>query len=476
MPTNTTQRLLAPLAAVGVSLACLSGCELVNNEADFFDDTLPTIIRYSTSIQPVLDANCTSCHGAAVSEAGLRLDSWANVVSGSNFGEAIIPFEPTRSRMIRMIENATSTHPGDAGGDTLSVADTKLLKQWIAAGARDDDRNVPSANATDLLYVTDQGSATVSVIDRATSLVIRVVDLTDHGFSPAANPISIAVEPDGAAWYVSLAGDNAIAKFDRANRLVGQVSFVAPGPLALHPTDDLLYVARERTIANPPLTIGKVTRSTMALDEIPVLFPRPHSVAIDATAGYVYVGSFGQNQISRITIATDSVAYIGVDGPQHGLLQGAISDITSLMITTGLTSSTLLVHDTSTPDTLRFVDTLPLNGQPSQPAFLPDGMAAYVPSTATHSISRVSFDPLQVERVILGNGISAPQGVVVSSDGRFVYVANQNPAGPSEYVPRHLFDDEPRTGTVVVIDTQTDTIVRVIEVGTSATGIATRAG
>jgi DNA-binding beta-propeller fold protein YncE len=476
MPTTTTLRPRALFVAVGLALLALVGCELVNNEAEFFDDTLPTIIGYSTSIQPVLDANCTSCHGAVTAEAGLKLDSWLNVIAGSDYGEAVIPFEPSRSRMIRMVEDVAMPHPTDVGGDSLSVDDVTTIKQWIAAGARDDDRNVPNANATDLLYVSDTEGATVSVINRATNLVIRIVDLVDQGFSPASGPASIAVEPDGSAWYVSLAGDNAIAKFDRSNRLVGQASFVAPGPLAIHPTEDLLYVARERTIANPPLSIGKLRRSTMEMSEIAVLYPRPHSVSIDPDGGYVFVGSFGQNQISRITIATDSVAFVAVEGPTHGLLHSTISDASLLMLTTGVATSTVLVHDLSNPDTLRFVDALPVNEAPSQPAFLPDGLTAYVPSTATNSVSRVQLNPLRVERVIVGNGISAPQGVSVSADGRFVYVANGNPAGPDEYVPRHTFEHNSRTGTVVVIDTSTDTVVRVIEVGSAASGLAARGG
>lgn len=465
----------SPLPAVIAASAALifAACELVNNESEFFDPTLPTIIRYSVSVQPILDSTCVSCHGAATAEAGLRLDSWSNVTRGSTLGEAVIPFRADRSRMIRMIERLDPPHPADAGGDSLSAADLATLKQWIDAGARDDDRVVPNADASDLLYVTDPEDASIAIVDRSTNNVIRMIDLVEHGFPPSARPASVAVEPDGSAWYVSLVGANTIAKFNRANVLVGQLDFTAPGPIVIHPDADLMYVARSRTVTNPPLSVGKIVRSTLALTEIPVLFPRPHALGIRPDGNAVLVGSYGQNRFTRIEVETDSVSFLDVPGPAHALFLSDVSEVTGRMITTGALSGSLLVFDLSDADTTALVDSVPLNASPTQPRFTPDGQAAYVPSASTNSVARVTFNPLEVQRVVVGDGLAQPDGSVLTSDGRFLYVANRNPAGAGEYLPRHPFDGI-RTGTVVVIDTATDEIVRVIEVGTSAAGVAAR--
>ena len=67
-----------------------AGCELSNSLGDV-DLATVTDIQYSEHVQPLLDNRCTSCHGAGLAEAGLRLDSWTNVIAGSRNGEVLIP-------------------------------------------------------------------------------------------------------------------------------------------------------------------------------------------------------------------------------------------------------------------------------------------------------------------------------------------------------------------------------------------------
>src|SRR2546422_943619 len=73
-----------------------------------------------------------------------------------------------------------------------------------------------------LVYVANQASGKVTVIDAATDSVIAVVDFTALGFSAHPKPHHIVVEPDGSYWYVSLVGDNAVVKLDRANHVVAK--------------------------------------------------------------------------------------------------------------------------------------------------------------------------------------------------------------------------------------------------------------
>ncbi len=459
------------IAAAVAIVAVLPGCELVNNEDQFTDPTLPVVIQYSTSVQPVLEQRCTSCHGAATAEGGLRLDSWQAVVAGSDLAAAVVPFDANRSRLIRMITDTASPHPADVGGDSLSADDIETLRLWIDRGARNDARTVPNSNLGGRLFVTDPDDATVSIIDVESMHVIRIVDLVEEGFPPSARPTSIATEPDGSAWYVSLTGANTVARFDQDNRLSGQTTFVAPGPLLVHPTEDLLYVSRDADTPNPPLSVGKIDRESMSLTLIPVVFPRPHSLALHPSGEFVFAGSFGQNQLTRIAVSTDSVSFVPVGGPTHGMLYAAVSAGTNRMITTGANTNTLLVHDVADPDSVRLVGELPLNDAPTVPVFLPDVEVAYVPSAGTNSVARVTLSPLSVERVILGDGIAGPAGIVTAG-AETLFLANRNPPGAGEYTPRRIFSDNSRTGTVVVIDVSTNAVVRVIEVGTSAHGVA----
>jgi len=54
------------------------------------------------------------------------------------------------------------------------------------------------------LYITNQGSASITVIDQSKLAVDTVIDLTKMGFSPNAKPHHVVVEKDGSFWYATL--------------------------------------------------------------------------------------------------------------------------------------------------------------------------------------------------------------------------------------------------------------------------------
>src|SRR5438034_7293583 len=83
--------------------------------------------------------------------------------------------------------------------------------------------NLPLSLITPVfVYVANQASGKVTVIDAAADSVVAVVDFTTLGFSAHPKPHHIVVEPDGSYWYVSLVGDNAVVKLDRANHIVAK--------------------------------------------------------------------------------------------------------------------------------------------------------------------------------------------------------------------------------------------------------------
>ncbi|HEX6309418.1 MAG TPA: YncE family protein [Longimicrobiales bacterium] len=329
----------------------------------------------------------------------------------------------------------------------------------------------------ELLYVCNQNDATVSVIDLATNRVVRTVDLQQMGFSANAKPHHVAVEPDGSYWYVTLIGDNRIVKLDSNDRIVAQVPFETPGMLALHPTEDLLFVGRSMTAVNPPQRIGVLRRSDMLMNELPVFFPRPHAMALEPRSGTVYTASLGVNQMAAVDPKSEEVKLIDVAGPAHALMQFAVSpDGRSLVISAEL-SHRVFVFDISDPMNPRLTDEIDVGPQPFDPIFTPDGRWVYLGNKAANTVTVIDMTARRVADVISGQGLAQPHGIATSRDGRFVYVSNNNlgqthdmaghaPAAPAQPAGR---------GTVVVIDTATREIATVIEVGHNASGIGTRA-
>ena len=240
-------------------------------------------IKFSEQILPLLQQKFAPL---LQNETGLRLDSWQSLMAGSDFGEVLIAFDADNSLLIELATKLDAAHALRPHAEALTPEDIDLVRRWIDEGARNDEGAVPYAEAEYLLYACNQGTAVVSVIDMEANVVIRTVKLQPLGFTENSRPHHTAVEPDGSFWYVSLIGDDKVLKFNRDNELVAQTDFERPGMLALHPTQDLLFVGRSMKAVKPPQRIGMIQRSDMTIEEIDVFFSRPHALAIHPDGGH----------------------------------------------------------------------------------------------------------------------------------------------------------------------------------------------
>lgn len=327
----------------------------------------------------------------------------------------------------------------------------------------------------DLVYVANQDAALITVVDASRLGVTDTIDLRTLGFSPTARPHHIVVEPDGAFWYASLIGDGRVLKFDRANRLVGQAAFEAAGMLALHPTRDLLYVTRSMTAVNPPQRIGVITRSSMAIDEVDVFLPRPHAVAVDPRGTHVYVGSLGEDRIASLDVETLEVELVDVPGAgstPHAFVQFAISPTAPVLVATTELTARMWVFDISRAGSPRRLRSIEVNPAPWDPVFTPDGRFIYFGNQRANTVTVVDAASWTVASVIEGEELAEPYGSAVSTDGRYVFIANRNLKAAQAHA--HASGSPSRVATLVVIDTATRRIAKVIEVPGDATGVGTR--
>lgn len=92
---------------------------------------------FADRVAPLLDRNCTVCHGAEKHKAGLRLDSYAAILQGAESGAVVKPGDLKGSEMYRRI--TLPTHDDDFmpsdGKPPLATVEVTLLEKWIAAGA-----------------------------------------------------------------------------------------------------------------------------------------------------------------------------------------------------------------------------------------------------------------------------------------------------------------------------------------------------
>lgn len=322
------------------------------------------------------------------------------------------------------------------------------------------------AAAQEYLYVASQEDVSVAVIDMATRELVTIIDLQELGYPETAKAHDTAVDPDGSHWYVSLIAAGKILRFDRENRLVAEADFETPGLLTVDPTSDRLYVGRSMAAVNPPQRIGVVQRSSMAMEEIDVFFPRPHAMAVDPVSERFFSASLGQNSMAYAPLGAEEVDLLNLGGANHVIVQLAVSPDGAWMVGTGQVSGDLLVFDLqgAEPELIRSVA---VGGQPWHPTVTPDGAEVWIPNQTGGSVTVVETDGWSVADVVEHPALVEPHGSAISADGRTVWVSARNVAGTYRGT-----GDDPRPGTVVAIDRGTREVVEVIEVGRYAAGMS----
>ena len=89
---------------------------------------------FEASIRPVLLNTCGDCH-VLDSEGGLRLDSRDAMLKGGESGPAIVPGDPDKSLLMRVIRREADVPRMPKGAAKLPDAVIEAFAQWIKSGA-----------------------------------------------------------------------------------------------------------------------------------------------------------------------------------------------------------------------------------------------------------------------------------------------------------------------------------------------------
>ena len=277
-------------------------------------------------------------------------------------------------------------------------------------------RSGPDASASNLVFVTNEFSGTLSVVDGAAGKVLGTYAL-------GKRPRGIKLSPDGRMLYVALSGSpvappgtdeaklpppdrsaDGIGEFDLASRkLVGVLRGVAnPEQLAVSRAG-LIYAGSED--AGAVVILDPQERKTVAA--IPV-GDEPEGVALSPDERFLYVAVEGENKVAVIDVAGR-----------------------------------------------RVIARVPVGQRPRSIAFSPDGSRAYVTDELQGAVTEMDGRTHQVLRTFALPGPGAkPMGVAVSPDGAKVYVTTG------------------RGGTVVAIDAASGTVGAPLGVGQRPWGVA----
>lgn len=356
------------------------------------------------------------------------------------------------------------------GSKFLAVLGTTAITLMLA-GCAGSVPEGPAPVQAARLYVANQDDATISVIDAKSRRLIETLDLRRYGFADNAKPHHVQVEPDGSAWYVTLIGAGKVLKLDRANRVQASADLQVPGLMTLHPTEDLMFVGRSMSAVNPPPRMAVIRRSDMKLlEEIDLLFPRPHGIAVHPGGKQVFAASLGTNQLASVGVDGGEVRILDVPGPARGFVQAAVSPDGHWLAVTAELTDELMIFDLTNPDEPILSRTVRMPDGPFEPLFTGDGRWIYVTCLGANRVAVVDTRDWQVPAVLEHEAFAQPHGVALSPDGQHVFVGSRHQFGGTH---DHHGGKPTGTGTVVAICAATRTPEAVVEVGNYAAGMGT---
>ncbi len=127
-PAFRTRRECIFMRSTAALLVCLTGSVLYAAPPSPQD-----IEFFEKNVRPILAAKCQSCHGPKRQQGGLRLDSRAALLKGSDNGAVLVPGEPEKSPFVRVIRyDGDVQMPPKGKLPDNAIAD---LTAWVKMGA-----------------------------------------------------------------------------------------------------------------------------------------------------------------------------------------------------------------------------------------------------------------------------------------------------------------------------------------------------
>jgi len=195
------------------------------------------------------------------------------------------------------------------------------------------------------LYVTNNGSSSVSVIDTATETVIETITSVPY-------PWGVAVSPDSSRIAVTLYWNSAVSIFDTSDytKVTDITVGTNPEGVIYHPDGSKLYVAN---LASSSISVIN-TATNAIIQTIPVGSQQgnnPVQLTFNANATRLYVANDISHTASEIDVATDSVlrSFSVGSGPRD------VEVVNQYLYVTNSGSNSVSVVDLNTGTTIKTI-------------------------------------------------------------------------------------------------------------------------
>jgi YVTN family beta-propeller protein len=308
-------------------------------------------------------------------------------------------------RVLRRI--AASIHHRPALATALALAAAACHR-----GAVQPARAAAAPSRPPLVYVTNEGSGDLSVIDAATDEVVATVKL-------GKRPRGVRLDPAGDRIFVAISGKP------------------VPG-------------ARRFTGDQPPEGIAVVDAAKRAVVTVLPAGEDPESFAVLPSGNVLVVSNEDSASVTFVEVASaKDVATVEVGREPEGVTAAPGGEVVAVA------SERDARVDFVEPSTHEVVASVPTCGRPRMVAFTPDGALAFASCEEPGQVQVIDARARRPAGTIQLPAESRPMGLAMSPDGSRLYVSNG------------------RAGTVSAIDVAARKVVATVEkVGARCWGIA----
>ena len=265
---------------------------------------------------------------------------------------------------------------------------------------------------TNLIYVANIGSDTVSVIDGSTSSVVATVDV-------GSGPSAIAVNPSTNLIYVinTIYSHNincSVSVIDGSTSSVVHTLYVGSGlsDIAVNPSTNLIYVTKP--MSNNVLVIDGNTNNVVATVNVT---NGPSGIAINPNTNFIYTANvWSVSVIDRTT--NNEVATVDVGRDAYNV---TVNPSTNLIYVSNKKDDNVSVIDGSTNSV---VATVNVGSGPWDIAVNPSTNLIYVANIGSDTVSVIDGSKNSVVRTLCGgSGLSA---MAVNPSTNLIYVTNDD--------------------------------------------------
>ena len=442
-----------------------------------------------------MNCNDAGCHGNIEPHHNLKFNLYSEMIKGSigrtldehimpkiahgdevYGGSPVVPFNAEKSLLYILLNGGTEDPDQSMPYLRSKLSDTQIneIKDWINDGARDYNGNVPYAGGNKI-YVCNQGSDEVFEVDDKYKVVSRIVNVDFNSTVDAPHNVQIR----NGYYYVTLISTGRLLKIDATtNQIVGQVSGIEyAGMIQVTRDGKTAFVSRSSSAPSIYNIIYAVDTETMTIKkeiDMPVT-GLPHAIWLNSDDTKIYVGNMTKDRISIIDIASleweDDIVL--PNDKTYEPMHLYVSPDDKYLYVNCRTSSTMLFIKIETHEILQEIA---IQDHPMQSAVSTDGNKIYTVSHHQPVITEITKngESWSITNEFTSDVFHHLYGADLSPDGKYLYVtcANNDPA--HEFEPHYKVPGTTRNSLVCVYDVNMKELVKIIDVGSFATGIAAR--